>query len=77
MSITVALATSMPTSITVVATSTSSCPSRKARITASLSSPGIRPCRAHAAVGERAAVSSSCATVAALRSLFSDSSTSG
>ena len=40
-----ALGTSTPTSMTVVATSTSSLPAAKARITASFSSAGSRPCR--------------------------------
>jgi hypothetical protein len=43
--ITVALGTSIPTSITVVATSTSTSPAANARITASFSSPGICPWR--------------------------------
>ena len=42
--IVVAFATSMPTSITVVATSTSASPARKRRIAASLSAVGIWPC---------------------------------
>ena len=43
--ITVALGTSTPTSITVVATRTSSLPAAKSRMTASFSSAGSRPCR--------------------------------
>ena len=42
--ITVALGTSTPTSITVVATSTSMSPAANRRITSSFSSAGIRPC---------------------------------
>ena len=42
--ITVALGTSTPTSMTVVATSTSIVPARKRSMTASLSAPAMRPC---------------------------------
>ena len=79
MSITVAFGTSMPTSITVVATSTSISPSRKRRMIASRSSRGNAAVQqrdaAVARTGPPASISN--IVVAALRSVFSDSSITG
>ena len=75
---TVAFGTSTPTSMTVVATSTSSAPARKAAIVASFSAGAIRPCSsprrspASSPASSRSYVSSADAT-----SSFSLSSMSG
>ena len=75
---TVAFGTSMPTSITVVATSTSIAPAAKAAIVRSRSAIAIRPwTRPTRASGNTRARSSASISVAAFRSSFSDSSTSG
>ena len=74
----VAFGTSIPTSITVVATSTWTVPSRKRRITASRSS-GLEPAVHQPDLEVRATGSLSCSAivVAARRSAFSDSSITG
>ena len=73
-----ALGTSTPTSITVVATSTSMSPDTKASIVAALSFGFIRPCSRPTLIGAgSAAVSSSCSATAVCSSSFSDSSISG
>ena len=56
---TVAFGTSTPTSMTMVATSVSRFPSVKARMTRSLSSDGIRPCR----IATRNPASGSCSSI--------------
>jgi hypothetical protein len=73
---TLAAATSTPTSITVVATRSASGPSAKAFMTASLSLPFMRPCTSPTRAPKRC-VSSAARASAAARSLSSDSSTSG
>ena len=75
--ISVALATSTPTSTTVVDTSNCRAPPAKARITCAFSSPFMRPCSSATVNSGNTRVSSSAIAVAAFRSIFSDSSTSG
>ena len=78
MSMTVAFGTSMPTSITVVATKTSISPSRNRRMIVSRSSAGTRPCSSATRRSANGPVdNTSNIVVAALRSVFSDSSITG
>ncbi len=77
MTITVAFGTSMPTSMTVVATSTSICPSRNRGICPSRSSALSRPWTSPTCRSGHRAASISAIVVAARRSAFSDSSMTG
>jgi len=76
-SMTVAFGTSIPTSITVVATSTWTSPSRNARITLSRSSPPIRPCTRPTTSSGKTFFSRAAMVVAAFRSARSDVSITG
>ena len=78
MSMTEALGTSMPTSMTVVETRTWISPALNRRMIASLSSNDSRPCRSPTTrSGNTSACSVRAMSVAALRSISSDSSMSG
>ena len=76
--ITVAFGTSTPTSMTVVATSTSISPARNAVIAASFSAAGIWPCSSPTrSPASSSAARRSASSVAAFASTFGDPSTSG
>ena len=70
-------ATSIPTSMTLVATRTCTALSRKLRIVASRSSAFIRPCTSPTRSSANVAASVSAIVVAAFRSARSDSSMTG
>ena len=77
MTITLALGTSTPTSMTVVATSTCICPPLNSDITAAFSAGAMRPWSRPTIFPGSASPSSAWVSVAFLRSSASDSSISG